>query len=330
MSRDIFLAVEATGLDTETDRIVEIVAMEAIDSKLTGAQFQVLLDPGRPIECEAELAMGYDNEQLAGLPSLGEMAPGFIKFVNGAKLIAFNADWAFALVESELARLNLPPLPQHVRQLKDIRSLTDKLKLKVRLPLDKLAVLFDCREPVQTCSQTWRDCFMLAQVFPRLDDVDVDRGMNIIQLENSVPVIKGPFGTRQIEIAAIPEPWRAQFVRWLCAGEVNGDERIHRCHESHWSDWLTNAPAQCPELAPALLDEFPFRWTDVREAMRKGYQRALMSLEGKFVRYRDDPEREMRYQAANATYGVHEKTLHEAFMRGYRRGLKRGRPGLAA
>lgn len=322
MKRKVYLAVEATGLDTDTDRLVEIVALEAIDSKLTGQQFQVLLDPGYTIEHDAELVTGYDNAQLEGLPSLGEMASAFLKFVKGAELITFNARWTFNLIDAELARLSLPPLSQSAYRQKDARSLAEQLNLNVRLSLDKLAVLFDCQEPVQSCSQTWRDCYLLAQVFPRLAGDSEVQGMNIVQLEASVPIHDGPWDTQYIEIATISEPWRSQFIRWFCAGELVGDERIHRCHRYHWKEWLTQAPAQCPELAPAQLDAFPFVLADVRDAMRQGYQRAQSHLEHRHVHFHNDLEREMRYQAALATYGEQEKTLQEAYIRGFRKGLK--------
>lgn len=324
MQRDVFLAVEATGLDTDTDRVVEIVALEARDSKPTGVQFHVLLDPGHPIEHDAEMVTGYDNTQLEGLPTFSDVAPAFLKFIRGAHLTAFNARWAFALIDAELLREDLPPLSQHVRRLQDARSSAAQLGLNVRLSLDKLSVLFDCREPVQACSPTWRDCHMLAQVFPRLTPGHAQASINIVELESLVPVHEGPYGTQYIEIVTIPEPWCSQFIRWLCAGELTGDERIHRCHRHLWVEWLRQAPAQCPELAPAQLEEFPFVWSDVRAAMRQGCQQARRHLDGKFIRHPDDVEREMRYQAALATFGAQEKTLQKAYLRGFRRGLAKG------
>lgn len=325
MKRDVFLAIEATGLATDTDRLVEIVALEAIDSKLTGEQFHVLLNPEYPIEFDAELVIGYDNAQLKWLPTFSETVPAFLRFVSGANLITFNADWTFALVDAELERRNLSPLSLHVNRLKDARSMAINLDLNCRITLDDLLLLFVCEEPVHACSETWRSCFMLSQLFPRLATSNNGSSMNIVQLEVSVPVNDGPYGTQQIEIADIAEPWRSQFLRWLCAGELNGDERIHRCHQHHWQEWLTQAPAVCPELAPSKLEEFPFLWSDIRNAMRQGYRRAQHHLEGKCVRYRDDLEREIRYQAALATYGAQEKRLQKAYIRGFHKGLKDAR-----
>lgn len=320
MTREIFLAVDATGLDSDNDRVVELVALESLDSKLTGVQFHVLLNPDYPIEHDAELGTGYGTNQLVGLPEFSDIAPAFVDFVKGADLIAFNPHWGFELIDAELTRLDMPPLSQHVHRLKDVRSRVLKMNLNVRLPLDKLSVLFDCREPVHACSQTWRECFLMAQVFPRLEEEEAGL-MNIVELETAVPVHDGPYGTQYIDIMTIPEPWQSQFIRWLCAGELNGNERLHRCHRHIWADWLNEAPARCPELAPSQLEEFPFVWSEVRDAMRCGYQRAVMHQQGKFVRYRDDLGREMRYQAALANYGAQEKTLQRAYIRGFCRGL---------
>ena len=94
--------------------------------------------------------------------------PAFVKFLRHSNLITFNPNWSFELINAELVRLNKPSLAHHVHGLQDVKSQTMKLGLNVQLTLDKLAILFDCRDPVQPCSQTWRDCFMLAQVFPHL------------------------------------------------------------------------------------------------------------------------------------------------------------------
>ncbi len=320
MRRDVFLTVNATGLDTAADRVIEVVALEALDSKLTGVQFQVMLDPERPMEHASEIDTGYDNQQLEGLPTFGDIAPKFLNFVTDSNLIVFNSHWGFALVDAELARLNLPPLAHHTRHMRSVKSSVMKPDLNIKLTLDKLALLFDCREPVQSCSPTWKECFMLAQIFSRLDG-DVDPSMNIVQLETLVPVHDGSYGTQYVEVSTIPEPWRSQFMRWLCVGELTSDERIHRCHQHHWAEWLNQVPAHCPELAPSQLDEFPFSWFDMRTAMAQGYQRARLNLQDSCVRYRADLEREMRYQGALMTYGAHEKTLQKAYVRGFRRGL---------
>lgn len=325
MSRDIYLSIETTGLDADTDRIVELVALEAEHQRLTGLQFHVLLNPVVPVYETMTEITGYDNAQLEGLPTFDEVAANFLKFVNQARVITFYAKREFAFIDAELARLGLAPLSQHVNALQDIKSITDKVNLNVRFSLENLAHLCDCHEPVQTCSQAWRDCYLRAQIFPKLADggsySSTRTVLNIEQLERAVAVHEGPRGTEYIEIDAIPEPWQSQFMDWLFAGASTGDEYIHRCHRHLWSEWLTQAPVRWPELAPAQLAERPFVWSELRLAMRQGYQRAHLHLAGKFTRYPDDLEREMRYQASLANYGVHEKTLHEAFLRGFRKVL---------
>ncbi len=169
MTRNIYLAVEATGLNTNIDRIIEIVALEADDLKLTGRQFQVVLDPKHPMDPGAEVVTGYKDELLQGLPVFSEMASSLLKFVSNANLIVFNSSWALRLVDAELARLDLLPLSQYAHQLKDAQSIAKQLKLNVRLSTDRLSKLYSCREPAHICSQTWRDCYLLSQILPHLE-----------------------------------------------------------------------------------------------------------------------------------------------------------------
>ena len=168
MTRSVFVSVEATGLDTRTCRIVEIVALEALGSHLTGIQFHVLLDPRHPIEVDAETCIDYNNASLAGLPTFKDVRPAFLKFLQGADLVTLSPRWSYTLINAELARLNISPLAQNVQELWDVQAEAKRRGLNIRLTVDDLAKHFDCREPVQLCSQTWRDCFMLAQIFPHL------------------------------------------------------------------------------------------------------------------------------------------------------------------
>ena len=168
MTRNIFLSIEATGLDPSTDRAIEIVALEALRSRLTGLQFHVLLDPQHPVNVDAELCIGYSNARLAGLPTFRERCSALLKFLNGANLIPINQEFGLRLINAELARLHKPPLAQHAQQLWDVQAEARRRGLNIRLTVDNLATHFGCRAPVQSCSQTWRDCFMLAQIFPHL------------------------------------------------------------------------------------------------------------------------------------------------------------------
>lgn len=168
MTREVFVVVEITGLDPKSNRVIELVALEARDSKPTGIQFHVLLDPDYPVEDGAASITGYDNWELEGLPKFADIAPAFVNFVRGSDLVVFTPDWDFAVIEAELARLAMPPLSYYVNSLKDARSRVMKLNLNVRWNPEKLSVLYDCREPVQKCTRIWRECFLLAQAFPCL------------------------------------------------------------------------------------------------------------------------------------------------------------------
>jgi len=236
MKRTVFLTVEATGLDRAEDRVVEIVALEAVDSKLSGNQFHVLLDPQHPIREDAELCTGYNNGQLRGLPRFREIRPAFLRFLQNSTLITFNSGWSFQLINAELKRERMPPLAQYVMELIDAKSQVAQLGLNPRLTLDKLAILFDCREPIQPCTQTWRECFLLAQLFPKLARADMPAA--IVSLESSIRFSVGPNGKQYVEIASIAEPWRTRFINWLSAGVLVGDERMHRCQLGHWQEWI--------------------------------------------------------------------------------------------
>ena len=257
MSRNVFLSVDATGLYTHIDRVLEIVALEAVDLVLTGVQFHVVLNPQHEMHDEVTKITGYQDEQLAGLPTFGDIASALVRFVKDSDLVVANASWDIDLIDAELIRLGMLTLAHHTHHMSDVSSNGLKPNLNIRLNMDKLALLYDCREPVQACSHGWKSCFRLAQMYLK-HYRKAKPSMNIIELEKSVPVYDGHFGIQYIDTTTIPEPWQSQFIRWLYAGKSLMGENTHRCHQHHWTEWLHQVPARCPELGPSQLDELPW------------------------------------------------------------------------
>lgn len=80
---------ETTGLDSETDKIIEIGAAKIVDGKVTES-FSALIDPGRPLSETITELTGITNEMLAGKPGIEEVMPDFYKFTRGSVLVGHN------------------------------------------------------------------------------------------------------------------------------------------------------------------------------------------------------------------------------------------------
>ncbi|MGH6992245.1 MAG: DNA polymerase III subunit epsilon [Caulobacteraceae bacterium] len=111
MTREIVLDTETTGLDPrQGHRIVEIACVELGDCLPTGRRFHAYVDPEREVDVDAERIHGLSGAFLRGKPRFAdpEVVEEFLAFIGDAPIIAHNAAFDRAFVESELARAGRP------------------------------------------------------------------------------------------------------------------------------------------------------------------------------------------------------------------------------
>ncbi|GAA5096549.1 DNA polymerase III subunit epsilon [Bartonella acomydis] len=107
--REIIFDTETTGLDKEKDRIIEIGCVEMVDRYLTGHRFHVYLNPeGIIIPDEVVAIHGLTNERLKNEKIFSDIADEFLEFINGATMIAHNANFDIGFLNAELERANRP------------------------------------------------------------------------------------------------------------------------------------------------------------------------------------------------------------------------------
>lgn len=77
----ISLDLETTGLNPKLDKIVEIGAVKVEEGKITDT-FSALVNPGRKLEERVRELTGITDEELAGKPSIEEVFPELLKFME--------------------------------------------------------------------------------------------------------------------------------------------------------------------------------------------------------------------------------------------------------
>ena len=168
MTRHIYLAVEATGLDTNTERVVELVALEAVNGRLTGLQFHALCNPQHPILPDAENGTGYTNLALQDKPLLAERIDAFLAFVRGSHVIAANPAWSVAMLDADLERLGWPPLAKHVRSVQRLQDIAQAQGVPAPLKLAALSERYPFPAPSHPCSETWLQAWTVAHLHAAL------------------------------------------------------------------------------------------------------------------------------------------------------------------
>lgn len=111
--REIIFDTETTGLDWREDRIIEIGGVELFNRFPTGRTFHVYINPqGRAIHPDALAVHGISDAHLADKPAFHQIANDFLAFVEGATLVAHNANFDMGFINAELARMDIVPIGQ--------------------------------------------------------------------------------------------------------------------------------------------------------------------------------------------------------------------------
>lgn len=107
--REIVFDTETTGLDpSQGHRLVQIGAVELIDFLPTGREYMTLINPMRPMDPGAAAVHGITDAMLEGQPIFDAVIDDFLAFVDGANLVAHNADFDMKFLNFELKKSSVP------------------------------------------------------------------------------------------------------------------------------------------------------------------------------------------------------------------------------
>src|SRR4051812_14267928 len=88
MLREIVLDTESTGLlIADGHRLVSVTAVEMVDRKLTGREFEVIINPERDISADNSKIHGITNEIVADKPIFAAIAKELKEFIGDAPII---------------------------------------------------------------------------------------------------------------------------------------------------------------------------------------------------------------------------------------------------
>ena len=127
--------LETTGLDADSDRIVEIGALKICNGKVL-EEYETLVDPERDFPIEAQKVSGITPDMLEGKPNIEKVLPDFLKFIDGCILVAHNANFDMGFIRNNANRLGIDLQWPSFCTLKLARELLPDLERKT---LDVLA-----------------------------------------------------------------------------------------------------------------------------------------------------------------------------------------------
>lgn len=165
--RQIVLDTETTGLSIEQGhRIIEIGCLEIVDRRLTGREFHRFLNPDRDIDEGAEAVHGISRADLENQPRFPEIVDEFLTFLEGAEIVAHNADFDIGFLDHELRLMkhSKPAIGEHAAVL-DTLSLARELHPGQRNSLDALCKRYDVDASKRDVHGALIDAELLARVY---------------------------------------------------------------------------------------------------------------------------------------------------------------------
>jgi len=105
--RKILLDTETTGFNFKGgDKIVEVACFELFDDVRLGEKLHIYVNPNREIPMEATRVHGITNERVAQCKLFKDIAIELAAFIGSSKVIAHNAEFDRAFINSEMAACN--------------------------------------------------------------------------------------------------------------------------------------------------------------------------------------------------------------------------------
>jgi DNA polymerase-3 subunit epsilon len=113
--REVVFDTETTGLNPgQGDRIVEVGCIELINLLPTGKEFQIYINPGRPVSEATVRITGITNETLRGKPPFEHpsVVDALLEFFGDSPIVAHNAEFDRGFLNYELELMGRPPFPK--------------------------------------------------------------------------------------------------------------------------------------------------------------------------------------------------------------------------
>ncbi|GIU31837.1 DNA polymerase III subunit epsilon [Shewanella sp. MBTL60-007] len=170
--RQIILDTETTGMNQSSGpvylghRIIEIGCVEVINRRLTGRHYHEYINPQQPIDEEAIAVHGITNEFVADKPKFHEIAQSFIEFIDGAEIVAHNANFDVSFMDHEFSMLQpLGPKTTDICQVLDSLEVAKFLHPGQKNNLDALCKRYGIDNSARDLHGALLDAEILADVY---------------------------------------------------------------------------------------------------------------------------------------------------------------------
>lgn len=97
--RIVFLDIETTGLNSKTEKIIEIGAI-AVENDTVSERFSSLINPGKPLSLKIQRLCGLTDSDLINAPILSDITDTLKQFMADSPVVAHNSDFEASFFKS--------------------------------------------------------------------------------------------------------------------------------------------------------------------------------------------------------------------------------------
>ena len=192
--RQIILDTETTGLSVEAGhRIIEIGAVEIVDRRITGNNYQTYLNPKRSIDPGSIAVHGITNDDVADKPEFKEVMQEFLSFIQDTELLIHNAPFDTAFINHEFSLAGYEKKIEDLCEIKDTLPIARKTHPGKRNSLDALCARYNVDKSSRELHGALIDAKLLGQVYLLMTGGQVgffgdDQNLNEQQINHSLDI----------------------------------------------------------------------------------------------------------------------------------------------
>ena len=251
--------IETTGFSAENDHIIEIGAVRVENGEITD-KFSAFVNPRTPIPFEIEKLTGISDEMVMGEPGIEEILPQFLKFCEGAVMVAHNAGFDMSFIRKNSERQGLPCAFTVVDTVALARVLLPQLN---RYKLDTVAKALNVS--LENHHRAVDDAGCTAEIFVKFVKMLKDRdifdlnGVNQMSTLDKDAIKKLP--SHHVIILAKNEIGRVNLYRMVSWSHLEYFSRVPRIPKSvlqkHREGLIIGSACEAGELYQALVRSAP-------------------------------------------------------------------------
>lgn len=166
--------LETTGISAAKHKIIEIGAVKVEGGKITD-RYSTFVNPQRPIPFAIERLTGINDSMVVDAPIIEDILPEFLKFCDGAIMVAHNADFDMGFLKLNCREQNISREFTYVDTVGLARYLLPGLG---KVTLDKVAKAIGV--PLNNHHRAVDDAECTAHIYVKFLQMVKDRGFNTL------------------------------------------------------------------------------------------------------------------------------------------------------